>query len=128
MGPWADAFSRPPAVRGPERPGDDPLASAPAAVHSQQASAGPAAGSHLGMPIRVPQASLAPQLRAPVNSDNQAAVSAEPEAGARSPEATRSMMILMQQGWERGRIDDLDDLTGTSDGGSSNSGTSDNGN
>jgi len=33
----------------------------------------------------------------------------------RSPEATRNLMILMQQGWERGRVDDLDDPAGISD-------------
>ena len=31
-----------------------------------------------------------------------------PGAGLRSPEATRSMLSLMQQGWRRGRVDDLD--------------------
>ena len=68
-------------------------------------------GSHLGMPIRVPQASLAPQLRAR-DSDPQAPQAAaedeSPGAGLRSPEATRSMLTLMQQGWRRGRVDDLD--------------------
>jgi Histidine kinase-, DNA gyrase B-, and HSP90-like ATPase len=71
-------------------------------------SAATATESHLGMPVRVPQASLAPQLRArreaglPIG--NPAA-----EVDDRSPEATRNMLITMQQGWERGRIDDLDD-------------------
>ena len=67
------------------------------------------------MPIRVPQASLAPQLRANRDSGSQQeAGSAAPDIDARSPEATRNMMILMQQGWERGRADDLDDQAGTS--------------
>ena len=39
------------------------------------------------------------------------------EADTRSPEATRNMMILMQQGWERGRADDLNDSAGTPDDG-----------
>jgi hypothetical protein len=69
------------------------------------------------MPIRVPQASLAPQLRAHRESGQQAAGSAAPDVDARSPEVTRNMMILMQQGWERGRADDLDDSAGTSDNG-----------
>jgi hypothetical protein len=64
--------------------------------------------SHLGMPVRVPQASLAPQLRARreagLPTGNPAA-----EVDDRSPEATRNMLITMQQGWERGRVDDLDD-------------------
>jgi hypothetical protein len=89
-------------------------------------------GSHLGMPIRVPQASLAPQLRAGANGSQQAegrqadgqqadGQQAEggtaPDVGARSPEATRNLMIMMQQGWERGRVDDLDDPAGISDNG-----------
>jgi hypothetical protein len=74
-------------------------------------------GSHLGMPIRVPQASLAPQLRPARGSGQQPAGSAAPEADERSPEATRSMLIMMQQGWERGRADDLDGPAGTPDNG-----------
>ncbi len=118
---WFDPFSRTPAARGPGLPGEDTPASAPAAQHSQQAAAGAASpGSHLGMPIRVPQASLAPQLRADANGGKQAAEGAAaegaaPDVEARSPEATRNLMILMQHGWERGRVDDLDDPAGISD-------------
>ena len=72
-------------------------------------------GSHLGMPIRVPQASLAPQLRGRGGADRGAPGTAEdeaPEVGVRPPEATRTMLTLMQQGWRRGRVDDLDDPEG----------------
>jgi hypothetical protein len=83
------------------------------------------------MPIRVPQASLAPQLRADANGGQQGANGGQvganggqqaeggtaPDVDARSPEATRNLMILMQQGWERGRVDDLDDPAGISDNG-----------
>ena len=70
-------------------------------------------GSHLGMPIRVPQASLAPQLRARGASAQPAQAPAEDTTpGPRSPEATRNMLTLMQQGWRRGRLDDLDDPEG----------------
>jgi hypothetical protein len=69
----------------------------------------------MGMPIRVPQASLVPQLRGHRDGGQPGSAAAEPDA--RSPEATRNMMILMQQGWERGRADDLDDPAGTSDNG-----------
>jgi hypothetical protein len=68
------------------------------------------------MPIRVPQASLAPQLQSHRNGGQQAGSGAA-EADTRSPEATRNMMILMQQGWERGRADDLDESAGTPDDG-----------
>ena len=83
--------------------------------------AAPASGSHLGMPIRVPQASMAPQLRDQRGADPQdpqdpqglqAAEDDVPWRGARSPEATRSMLTMMQQGWRRGRMDDLDDPEG----------------
>jgi signal transduction histidine kinase len=52
----------------------------------------------LGLPVRVPQASLAPQLRDsdPRGDDDQV-------AGSRSPEAARSIMTALQRGWERGR-------------------------
>jgi signal transduction histidine kinase len=69
-----------------------------------------ASGSHLGMPIRVPQANMAPQLRA----GRQAGAEARQEPGIddRAPEAVRDMMSQMQQGWKRGRADDLDDPAG----------------
>jgi signal transduction histidine kinase len=83
-----------------------------------QQAVGPASsGTHLGMPIRVPQASLVPQLRSGRDGGQQAAGATPPDVDERSPEATRNMMILMQQGWERGRVDDLNDPTGTPDGG-----------
>jgi hypothetical protein len=65
------------------------------------------------MPIRVPQASLAPQLQRRRDADPQtAAEPEEPGADPRSPEATRNMLALMQQGWRRGRVDDLDSPEG----------------
>jgi signal transduction histidine kinase len=110
MTPWPQAF-QPPVSRQRSQPdgrasaGDgEPL------VPPMPAPAPTASGSHLGMPIRVPQASLAPQL--------QGRTAAQPparEAAARSPEAHRDLMILMQQGWQRGRVDDLDDPAGAPD-------------
>ena len=139
---WFDAFSPPAGRRRPDAPGDDgptdhgpapaPEAPAPEAPALEAPASGAplaqrpvgvaSAGSHLGMPIRVPQASLAPQLRAHPGDgqqppEGQAQASGGPDAGARSPEATRSLMILMQQGWERGRVDDLDDPAGIADNG-----------
>jgi len=67
------------------------------------------------MPIRVPQTSMAPQLRAQRDADPQEPQDDEPWFGARSPEATRSMLTMMQQGWRRGRMDDLDDPKGVPD-------------
>jgi signal transduction histidine kinase len=82
--------------------------------------------SHLGMPIRVPQASLAPQLQArrdagqaaqptggqPTGGQPTGAAHEAPDVGTRSPEATRNMLSQMQQGWRRGRVDDLDNPQG----------------
>jgi signal transduction histidine kinase len=112
-----DAFRRPPAGRVPDRRGEDPLISAPEARRDQQAAGLASSGNHLGMPIRVPQASLAPQLRAHQENARQAAGSAAPDIDARPPEATRNMLMMMQQGWQRGRADELDDAAGTSDNG-----------
>ena len=67
-------------------------------------------GTHLGMPIRVPQTSLAPQLRPGGDSGPQAWAREAPDVEQRAPEATRDMLVTMQQGWQRGRLDDLDDL------------------
>jgi hypothetical protein len=52
------------------------------------------------LPVRVPQASLAPQLREPnrTRSDVRGV-----ETPLESAEAARSSMSALQQGWERGR-------------------------
>jgi len=103
-------------VRAGEAEPAAPEPAAPAQVTAAQVTAAqvtaapPAGASHLGMPVRVPQTSLAPQLRA-----GAAQVSEPPaarEVSARSPETTRDLMFLMQQGWERGRVDDLDNPAG----------------
>jgi hypothetical protein len=59
------------------------------------------------MPIRVPQASMAPQLRDGRQGGAQARE--EPGVDKRAPEAVRDMMSQMERGWKRGRMDDLDD-------------------
>jgi len=68
------------------------------------------------MPIRVPQASLAPQLQGRRDAGQAAqptgAGHEAPDVGTRSAEATRNMLSLMQQGWRRGRVDDLDNPQG----------------
>jgi len=123
-GTAAGAVARPPWEAEPGVPGSGTAGPAPTggAAVVGPAVAGPApTGSHLGMPIRVPQASLAPQLSAQRGADPkgphglqglQAAEDEDPGFGPRSPEATRSMLTMMQQGWRRGRMDDLDDPEG----------------
>ena len=54
----------------------------------------------MGLPVRVRQASLAPQLR---DGGSLPGGAAEGTAGAPSPEAVRSTMTALQRGWERGR-------------------------
>jgi signal transduction histidine kinase len=85
-------------------------------------AASPTPASHLGMPVRVPQASLAPQLRAGSEGDPSAPAREVSDVEQRAPEATRNMMMTMQQGWQRGRVDDLDDLDDTPGHGMTDSG------
>jgi signal transduction histidine kinase len=62
----------------------------------------PGAGfGETGLPRRVRQASLAPQLRDP--AAEQAPAQAADDFWTRSPEETRSTVTAIQQGWERGR-------------------------
>ena len=54
----------------------------------------------MGLPVRVRQASLAPQLR---DGGVPPGDAADDSPGASSPEAVRSTMTALQRGWERGR-------------------------
>lgn len=66
-------------------------------------------GEHEGLPRRVKQASLAPQLRSdPAFRERQAAAAAgqgagSPESGGPSPEEIRATMSALQRGWQEGR-------------------------
>ncbi|MBO2450363.1 sensor histidine kinase [Actinomadura barringtoniae] len=104
-------FPPEPPVMAPRRAGnpwfDDP----------EQASAEPAEapgppraddvqdpGTHAGLPRRVRQGSLAPQLR-----DERPETPEPPrEQRVRTPEEARSLMSSMQDGWQRGRATDGD--------------------
>ncbi|MER6618546.1 sensor histidine kinase [Streptomyces xantholiticus] len=55
-----------------------------------------------GLPRRVRQASLAPQLRAPGSAEQPSAIAAGREP-ARDAEEVRDRMASMQRGWQRGR-------------------------
>jgi signal transduction histidine kinase len=65
-------------------------------------------GTHLGLPLRVRQANLAPQLRRQ-NPEEASVTPTAPEAASRTPEETFTMMTEFQDGWRRGRTDDLDE-------------------
>ena len=113
--PWPNAFKRDMSAAWPEPASAGPASSpGPVGAPGEPGLPGPvSSGSHLGMPIRVPQASLSPQLRGPRQADARAVAREEPAAvDQRSPEKTRDLMISMQQGWLRGRADDLDDPHG----------------
>ncbi len=69
----------------------------------------PATGTHRGLPRRVRQASIAPQLRdQPGGEPAAAGRQAGPGTEDRSPEEARNLFSSLQQGWQRGRVDDLD--------------------
>jgi signal transduction histidine kinase len=102
--PW-EMESRAPVAEPPPAPSAGSRAGSPQAV----APGPPSSGSHLGMPIRVPQASMAPQLRAGRQADGDQGAREATGVDDRAPEATRDMMAQMQQGWKRGRVDDLND-------------------
>ena len=106
--PWPQAF-RPAAVRFEPLRDTQPAADAQPGTNGGERAAPASASSHLGMPIRVPQASLAPQLRSRGEAGPQTAPRDAAEADDRTPEAAGTMMALMQSGWQRGRLDDLDD-------------------
>jgi hypothetical protein len=58
---------------------------------------------------------MAPQLRGR-QAARGAGVREEPGADDRAPDEVRDMMTLMQQGWKRGRADDLDGPAGAGHG------------
>jgi signal transduction histidine kinase len=93
-------------ARGPWEP---PLAQEPTRVSPSSWGESPSGGgTHLGLPLRVRQANLAPQLR----KQNPAEASVPPPAddpSTRTPEETLSMMSAFQDGWQRGRADSLGD-------------------
>jgi signal transduction histidine kinase len=68
----------------------------------------PTAGTHAGMPRRIRQASLAPQLRGSSPSGGGRTATG---GGARTPQRARSVMSSMQSGWRRGRAEDATEAT-----------------
>jgi signal transduction histidine kinase len=79
--------------------GSGPASSPVAAALDEPDSAGSRFGlTENGLPQRVRQMSLAPQLRKPTGSSSLA----DPLASSRSPETARSVMSAFQRGWRRG--------------------------
>ena len=73
----------------------------------QATNSAAADGTYLGLPRRVRQANLAPQLRGQLGSEPAAPPREDAEPWARSPEETSSAMSELQDGWQRGRRDEL---------------------
>jgi signal transduction histidine kinase len=103
--------SEPPAAEITAAP---PLAAPPPAAPPQAppaASPGTSTGAertHLGLPVRVRQNSLAPQLRSEA-PEPAGPGPARPGLEFRSPEHARSLMAAMQEGWQHGRTDQLEE-------------------
>jgi hypothetical protein len=77
-------------------------------------------GTYLGLPRRVRQASLAPQLRGQLGAEPATSLlhmDEVDEPSALSPERAGSRLSALQDGWLRGRLDDLDSPEGPDFGG-----------
>ncbi|MEU9115539.1 nitrate- and nitrite sensing domain-containing protein [Streptomyces sp. NPDC048483] len=102
-----------PERRGPRRP--EPAEEAPAGdTPDAPAGTAPAAPARLtpgGLPRRVRQASLAPQLKKdPARQDGERR--AEEPADDRDADEIRARMASLQRGWQRGRRDNEDTASG----------------
>ncbi|MEU9024140.1 nitrate- and nitrite sensing domain-containing protein [Actinomadura sp. NPDC048394] len=73
------------------------------------AEGGSPAGTHAGLPRRVRQENLAPQLRKEPPPLPPPVGGGAADGVARSPEEARSLMASVQQGWRRGRASDGED-------------------
>ena len=77
----------------------------------QPANGTAADGTYLGLPRRVRLASLAPELRGGPDAEPATGLLHSREAAespARSPEQISSRLSALQDGWLRGRLDELD--------------------
>jgi signal transduction histidine kinase len=92
-------FERSTNHNGPAHPGAWPRTSAPISADSTPTVA--AGLTDLGLPRRIRQANLAPQLR-DTAPQTDIAVDDDP-AEDRTPEQARAVMTAIQRGWQRGR-------------------------
>jgi signal transduction histidine kinase len=110
-GPFGTAPAAPqagPFGTAPAAPQADPFGTAPASPAAPLAS--PTGTAPAGLPRRVRQASLAPQLKTDISAQTDDA--AEPDtADGRSPDASRALVDALQFGWQRGRTDAEDGET-----------------
>ncbi|MCM2415315.1 nitrate- and nitrite sensing domain-containing protein [Streptomyces sp. RKAG290] len=114
-----ESTRRPPGLRTPTGPASAPAAKpsvpAPRSPSSTRSSP-PAADTVGGLPRRIRQASLAPQLRegSGGRADEPAPVETAQDI-ERDADEVRSRMASLQRGWQRGRLQNAEDVTGPSD-------------
>ncbi|MGW7577969.1 nitrate- and nitrite sensing domain-containing protein [Streptomyces sp. NPDC054765] len=94
--------ARPSSSAGPQ----DPAPDGPQPPEDRER---PAPTAPTGLPRRVRQASLAPQLKADPTGRTEAAVRSTAAADDRDAEAVRARMASLQRGWQRGRRDNAED-------------------
>ncbi|MFI1159921.1 nitrate- and nitrite sensing domain-containing protein [Streptomyces sioyaensis] len=97
---------RPEAGPSPAAPQDPPPPAGPRPVADHDPS-GPTTPQ--GLPRRVRQASLAPQLKKDPAAEAEQAPAQHPAADDRDAEAVRARMASLQRGWQRGRRDNGED-------------------
>jgi signal transduction histidine kinase len=85
-------------------PPGPPLPLVPAGPHDVPVVAD---GTHPGLPRRLRQASLAPQLRDPPPATLSPTLIEMETGDARTPDQARTLMTSLQQGWQRGRTDEI---------------------
>jgi anti-sigma regulatory factor (Ser/Thr protein kinase) len=105
-GSWIPAQARlhPPAPAQAAAPPQPPWGPVPPSTPGESSDP-----TYRGLPRRVRQASLAPQLREDARTQPPADRAVAADLPLRSPEENRDLMSSLQHGWLRGRVDDLDD-------------------
>ncbi|WP_030624234.1 sensor histidine kinase [Streptomyces sclerotialus] len=117
--PVADADRSAEDARGEQRPTEAARPeAAPAEAARPEATPAPSeeaqpATTVRGLPRRVRQASLAPQLKTSPDRQAGAASEAADPAADRDAEAVRARMASLQRGWQRGRRESGDDGSAT---------------
>jgi signal transduction histidine kinase len=98
---WAPPPESPPGAASGAQPPGSPWVAAPPEEDAHASTSATEVGE-LGLPVRVRQASLAPQLR-----DSRPTMSPAPtgDGTTTSPESARSTMNALQRGWRLGRAE-----------------------
>ncbi|WP_406015599.1 nitrate- and nitrite sensing domain-containing protein [Streptomyces sp. NBC_00984] len=122
-GPFADSTppdadgTRPEAPAEPRQPTGFRKPTEPATPEESMSPGAPSARETVGgLPRRIRQASLAPQLREESGVRDAEPARSEPDQDfERDAEEVRSRMASLQRGWQRGRRQNAEDVTGPGD-------------